>query len=698
MRDKTHIILIVLILAFLATIVFEWGMNYLGLRSGQMVEFGSVNGREILYKDFESRIQMAVDQQKQQTGEDPDESMMQMIRDQVWDQMVNEIIIQEQIEKLGIKVTNQEILNWVYNSPQTLPDPIKKNFVDSTGSFNMSYYQQALATKTPEVEQFWAKVEEYLRTILLNDKLQSIVTSTVRVTDADILQKYKDQYIFASFNFLVFSPASIPDNQIQVTEDELRHYYDNNKDDFKTEESVKLKYVLFSDAPTSADSTATEKMLLGLRKELKRYPADDSDLISIVNTNSAVKYNGAFVKPSEMASEVANSLFNAKKDSISDVIKASDGYHLVRLLDSKEGEDVFTNASHILINFGTDTNAAKLKADQIYKRAKSGENFSVLASQFSDDQGSKNKGGDLGWFTKGAMVKEFENAALNGSIGEIVGPIKTQFGFHIIKINDRSRKTFKIADVKKPVVTTTTTRDAVRKRAEDFAYIAGKGNFDEEAKKINLQVYDIAPITKTSYIPGAGQNKAITKFAFSESKNSISSPIRIQQSGFAVYSIVDKIPAGYMNFNDIKDKLLLSKVTLQKKLDILKQKAENIKGKIAGNDLVSVTKIDPQLSVQSVDSFSVAVPKPQVTNDFRLINTVFKLKDGQISEPIRTDGGYYIVQMKNVSQFDESKFQAQRSAVMTSLIQEKKQSVAQEWLNELREKANIVDNRDKYFR
>jgi peptidyl-prolyl cis-trans isomerase D len=151
MRDKTHIILIILVLAFLATIVFEWGMNYLGLRGSTMVQFGSVNGQEINYQDFENQVQFAVEQQKKQTGEDPDETLIGMIRDQVWDQMVTQILIQQQIKKLGITVSDQEILNWVYNSPQTLPDIIKRNFIDSTGNFNMSLYQQVLAAKTPEV-------------------------------------------------------------------------------------------------------------------------------------------------------------------------------------------------------------------------------------------------------------------------------------------------------------------------------------------------------------------------------------------------------------------------------------------------------------------------------------------------------------------------------------------------------------------
>src|SRR5436853_2430612 len=136
LRDKTHIILIILIVAFLATIVFEWGMNYLGLRGGEAPQLGSVNGKEINLTEYENQVQFAIEQQKQQTGEDPDETMVQMIRDQVWDQSVTQMLAQQEIERLGIRVTNQEILNWVYSSPQTLPDVIKRNFNDSTGQFS----------------------------------------------------------------------------------------------------------------------------------------------------------------------------------------------------------------------------------------------------------------------------------------------------------------------------------------------------------------------------------------------------------------------------------------------------------------------------------------------------------------------------------------------------------------------------------
>lgn len=697
LRDKTHIILIILIVAFLATIVFEWGMDYLGLRGGQVTELGAVNGQELKFTDFESQVNFAIDQQRQQTGQDPDDQMIQMIRDQVWDQLVTQVLVEQEIKNLGITVTNQEILNWVYNSPQTLPDVIKRNFVDSLGQFNMAVYQQALTTKTPEVQKFWSQVEEYLKQTLLQQKLQSVITGTVRVTEGEVLQKYKDENIKANLDYLFLDVNTVPDNQVQISEEDLKNYYEKNKSDFKREESAKLRYVIFPDLPTMDDTVMTEKQVKALAKDFRKFAADDSTTWGIVNDNSQVKFANTFTKPNEIASEVAAFLFTAPKDSISQVIKAADGFHMVRLLDSKDGDQTFANVSHILVNFGTDTNAAKQKAEQIYQKVKAGEDFVKLAAENSDDPSNKFKGGDLGWFTKGAMVKEFEDAAMNGNIGDVVGPIKTQFGYHILKIKGKSNKEFKFADIKKGVVASTKTKDAARKKAEDFAFISRKGNIDEEAKKLGLQLVEVpSAVTKESFIPGAGQNKAVTKFAMNEKKGTISDPIKIQ-NGYAVYVIADKFAAGYAPFEEVKATVVTNSVKLEKKLDILKQQAMDFKGK-AGSSITSLKASNPQLTIESVDSISVAKPAPSVGNDFDFNNAVFKLQNGQISEPIRTNRGYYIVQVRAIMPFDQTKFQADYTTVRTQLIAQKKQTIVQDWIAELKNKATIVDNRDKFFR
>jgi parvulin-like peptidyl-prolyl isomerase len=697
LRDKTHIILIILILAFLATIIFEWGMDYLGGRGGQVTTLGSVNGQDIDYADFERQVNFTIDQQRQQTGEDPDETLVQMIRDQVWDQLVTQILAEQEIKRLGITVTNQEILNWVYNSPQTLPDVIRNNFVDSTGQFNMAIYQQALTTKTPEVQQFWAQVEEYLKQMLLSQKLQSVITGTVRVTEAEVMQKFKDDNIKASFDYVLLDLNMIPDEQVQVNDNEMKAYYDNHKSDFKREASAKIKYVLFPDGATMDDTVATEKMMLALRKDFRNFNAADSLTWGIVNDNSLTKFTDKFTKANEIPAEVASYLFAASKDSISEVLKAADGFHMVKLLDSKEGSETFSNAGHILINFGTDTNAAKQKAEIILQRIRAGEDFVQLAAENSDDPSNKFKGGDLGWFGKGAMVKEFEDAVMGATVGDVVGPVKTSFGFHIIKLKGRSNKEFKYADIKNIVKASQKTKDIARKRAEDFAFISGKSSFDEEAKKLGLQVIEVPTyVTKGAFVQGAGQSPAVSSFALSENKGAISDPIKIQ-SGYAIYSIVEKFPEGYYTFEELKGTQLPSLVKQEKKLEILKQQADNLKGQISG-DINSLKLVNPQIVIQSADTVSYTSPSPMIGSDFDFNNAVFKMQNGQISDPIKTNRGYYIVMMRNITPFDQAKFQQEFETLKNTLLNQKKQTITQQWLAELKDKATIVDNRDKFFR
>lgn len=201
-------------------------------------------------------------------------------------------------------------------------------------------------------------------------------------------------------------------------------------------------------------------------------------------------------------------------------------------------------------------------------------------------------------------------------------------------------------------------------------------------------------ISKGAFIPGAGQNNSVYKFALDEKKGSISDPIKVQ-SGYAVYQIVDKFPEGFYTFEELKVQQLPLLVKQEKKLDFLKTQASDLRSKITGNDINSLKNINSQLNIIRVDTSTVSVPSPVIGSDFDFNSVVYKLQNGQISEPIRTARGYYIVQMRNIGQVDQAKFQQEFESIRAQLISAKKQNIVQEWLADLKEKAVIVDNRDK---
>lgn len=702
MRDKMPYIIVFLIIAFVGLIVFEWGMNYLGMRGGDRSVFGKVNGEEITYQEYEKMLQQQLETMRTQNGgKDVDDATLEQLKEQVWNSLVQQTLTKQEIARLGIKVTDNEILDFIYNRPEQLPEAIKRNFIDSTGVFNAEFYQQALGMKTKEATQFWTQVEAYMREVLLSDKLQTYITASVLVTENDVLQKYKDDNIKASFKYAFLDINSVTDTtQFLVSDDEMKSYYNEHKDEFKQEEAVKFKYVVFSDAATIDDTNSIKKQMEFLVKDVKNSKLEDSTLIKLVNDNSSVPFKADFQKPNQIGQggkNALNFLFNAKPDETSNLIMDQDGFKIIRLLESKDGEDVYVNASHILINFGTDTAAAKKQIEDILKRAKSGEAFDKLAAEVSQDPSAKQNSGDLGWFTKGAMVKEFEDAAMNGKVGDIVGPIKTQFGWHIIKIRDKSKKEFKFAEIKKPVTAGQRTKDIARKKAQEFlADVEAGAIIDSLAKNMMMPLLSTPEISKGGFVPGAGQNKNIIEFGIANKKSKLYGPTKVQ-GGFAVYMITDKIAEGYKNYDSIKVNMIKPKIAQIKKFNYLQKIAGDIKGKISGGDILGLQTMFPQYAFGTSDSVSISKPDAKLGLDYPLYNTIFSMKAGEVSNPVKGTRGYYVAVLNWITPFDQNDYVVKQTDIRKQLLGTKKQQAVQEWMTNLTNNAKIEDHRDKYL-
>jgi len=707
MRDKMPLIIIILIIAFLGTIIFEWGMNYLGLRGSQQVVFGKVNGVEISYKEYESLLQRQVEQMKEQNkGKELDEQSYNQMKEQVWNYLIQQTLKEQEMKRLGISVSDQEILNWVYNEPETLPDWLKNNFIDSLGVFHPDYLQMAI--QSPENKTKWVEIEQYLKKILQDNKINSLVAASISVSEGDVMQKYKDDNLKAGLSYILFDPNTVMDtNLLQVSNDDMKKYYDEHKDEFKQEEAVKYKYLIFPDMATADDSVNVGKLLEGYIKQLKNATVEDSSLIKIINDESATPFNADFQKPNALGKGVINFLFNASKDSVSNLIIDQDAYKVIKLLDTKEGEDTYFNASHILFNFGSDTAAAKKRAENILARIKKGEDFEKLAMEISEDPSAKQNSGDIGWFTKGAMVKEFEEPVMNGKVGDILGPVKTQYGFHLIKVKGKSKKEFKIAELKKPVVASTRTKDIARKKASDFIKELEKGQgsilscnagkkliIDTLARTMNINCMLTPDVSKGGFIPGAGQNSNIIKFGLESGIDKVFGPVKVQ-GGYGVYQVFQKISEGYKNFDSVKATIIKPKLQQKKRFEVLLQTVNDVKSKIQNNDLNSLKPVFPQLSVETTDSVSVAKPDAKIGLDYKLLNAVFTMKAGEISAPIKGERGYFLVKVNWITPYNEQDYLARQLEIRKQLLMTKQQSSVQEWMQNLQNSADIEDNRDR---
>lgn len=702
LRDSMPFIILFLIVAFLGTIIFEWGMNYLGMRNEKIV-FAKINGKEISEKEYRQDLENTIEQMRQQNqGKDIDEATMTQLKEQVWNTLIQRTILFQEIEKLGIKAEDNEVIDWVYNRPETLPQWLKNYFTDSTNVFRTDLLYQTLADKRPEIAKAWAQIETQLRQQLLFDKLQNTVIGSVNVPEGEVLQKYKDDNIMAKYEYMLLDPNTLTDTNLNnATDEELKKYYNENKDKFKQPEAVRLRYVIFQEFPSPEDSAFLKKQFETVFiNELKAGSLEDSSLIKTVNEYSMTPFSDAWVKPSSYQGNAQKFLFNAKPGDVSGLLEDNDGYRAIRLLDIKESSDVYFNPIHILIKFGNDSAAAKKKAEDIFRRVKAGENISELAATLSEDQSAIQNRGDIGWYTNnGTLVKEFETACINAKEGEIVGPVKTQFGYHIIKIAGKSRKEFKVAEIKKTVTVSDITRNALRKKANDFYLDLQKGvaSMDTLAKMFNVIVQLTPEVTKDGFIPGAGQNKTILNFAFDKGEGKVLEPVRVQ-NGFGVYKIFQKIPEGYKNFDSIKTTTIKPMVIQEKKFAIMMQKAKELIPSVTGSLLD--LKSNPQFSsytFQLSDSITVSKSDNSVGMDNAFYNAVFSLKNGEISQPVKGVRGVYVIKMISITPFNEADYLAKQENIRSVLMQNKQNTLFNEWLVALTNKADIIDNRDLFF-
>lgn len=706
MRESMPVILFGLLIAFLITIIFEWGMDYLGLRSGgrQHTIVGSIDGKEVTLQEFSDIVKNVVDNQKQQNNTEPDEAQMKQIRDQVWQQIINQHLIDEQIKKLGITVTDQEIIDWVRSDNP--PEDLKRNFIDSTGTFRRDVYEQFLRDPNQFIRdpknvdaaygtRWLADYEKNLRQRRLQEKLQSIITAAVHVSRSEVRKRFEDQNIKYDAYVAFFDPnVFVKDDEVKVTEADLKDFYDENIESYKVEASRKLKYVTFLENPSTADSAAKLKDVHDALERAKQ----GEDFIQLVNTYSDKVDSGAWFKHGEMSKNIETEVFAAKVGDIIGPLNQFDGFHIIKVLDERKGDKEFVRASHILFELGgPDSNAVKAKAQEVARQARAGHDFADLARTYSQDPSNAKEGGDLGWFGKGRMVREFEAACFNAKVGQIVGPVRTQFGLHIIKVTGRDSREVKIASIITKIVASSQTKNDIADRAKDFSANARETDFVTEAKSTGLEVRESDVQDKSGIIPGIGLSEPATKWAFKNKVGSVSEPFSIP-NGWGVFAIAEAKDGGIRPFDEVKEQLK-PQVLRKKKIEKAKEIAAEVRSKLSPSDsLTALSTKEPRIQVQRTNPFVLGGGAPGIGRDLTLFGVLERLRPGEISAPVAGVRGVYLLQLISKTPFDSTAFANQRETLQSQLLQEKRSRYVSEWLAKLKESAEIEDNRDIVYR
>jgi parvulin-like peptidyl-prolyl isomerase len=663
--------------------------NVLEAIGGRTNNVGSVNGVDISYQEYQAAIERQRETQKQQTGNDIPEEQFDQFRDQVWETLVTEKLIEQEVQRLGITVSDQEVKDIILGDDP--PAFLKQNFIDSLGRFNREMYEEAIFN--PQNEQVLLQAEELVKQTRYREKLQSLLQAGITVSEDEIKRKFIEQNTFMDAQYALFANSLFPDSVLNITEEDLRKFYDENPDKFKINAQRKLKYVLFRNEPSHADSMLVIKNLEYVKRMAEN---DTSDFKYFVDIYSEAPYAIDTFSVSILSSDAIKALKAASNGSIVGPVSSTrGGFEIYHLLDVIPSAERFVRASHILISQMGDDAANLAEANRVYQELKNGADFSQMAIKYSKDPGSGKNGGDLGWFGKGMMVKEFEDACFSGKVGEVQKPVKTSFGYHIILVTDQSSNKYVVEKILNAVQESATTRDAKFTAANDFSYLAQKNGFEKEAELMGYNIQESGNFAeKSASIPGLGANKRLMNFAFENSLNSVSE-VHKMPNGYVVAAISEVIADGLEKFEENQPKIR-QLLVVEKQYEKARQFALDVMKK-AGNDLNKVAQIDSRVQVGNTGKFNSASSIPLIGKDNAFIYTSLAMNVGKTSEPVKGLRGYFVIRLTEKTPFDSTAFQAQSTVLKNNLIQEKKSSALNTWLFEIKENAEIVDNRYMFY-
>ncbi|HEX8350741.1 MAG TPA: peptidylprolyl isomerase, partial [Hymenobacter sp.] len=652
--------------------------------------------------EFENTLEQAKQNFIAQQGRQPDEQTMSYLRDQAWNQTIYRIAFQKEFDRLGLRVSDDELTDMVQG--KNINPSIRQAFTDpKTGQFDRNKvieYLRNLDKLPPQAQETWRTFEANLVPERLGNKYNNLIKLSTYVTTAEAKRYNEDQNTKANIRYLFVPYFSISDSTVKVSNDQLQAYLDQHKGRYKVEEGRSIEYVSIPVIASKEDSAAVKTTVDQLAVQFRNAPNDSL----FAKLNSDQPYNGAFLTPADMPEKLRAQL-PLQTGTVYGPYAENGVYSIFKVTGTKAGAQASARASHILIKpEGTTPEAkaaAKAKAQDILNKIKAGADFAAMARQYGTD-GTTATGGDLGWFTQGRMVPEFEKAVFGATkAGLLPNPVETSFGYHIIKITTpKTNQTYQIAAVQKSIVPSDATREAAYQKAQEL-----KGQAEDlesfrkaVAKDKTLQKQEAKGLGRGDRNVNNLQNaRSVVRWAY----------------GFSTDGKTTKVGDVSQVFDDLGDQYVIAVLTgerskgtadvasLKPELTALvrnEEKAKQIMAKLNGKS-GSLEQIaaayGPTAQVKTANDVVLGPGViPGLGNEPVAVGKSFGLKPGQKSTPIQGEQGVLIVEPVSVN---KPTAPADVKAVRQQLATQRSARLDGAIYEAVKAKAEVKDERTKFF-
>lgn len=701
----------------------------------EFIPTATVYGDEIDEDEYEELREVFVNRElsnalNQNQGQPLSEQQRIQTEQQAEDQAFNEVIrrnlMNREFDKLGITCTTLELNDMLHGEhihPWVEQVPIfrgvdglfsrdsVRSFINNLDPANEPDEDESRAQWSDARKQ-WKDFERELKDTRRADKYVTLIQKGIFVNSIEAKHQYNANNEVRSVRFVVQRFSDIPFDEIEVTDEDIKAFYDEHKNEaeYEMQESADVDFVSFPISTSEEDKVE----IINEMNKLKEQFATTTDNVAFISKHSSIDMGSdsvefskgelAFAMPSFMGAAQYPGIADddIQQSKVGDIVGpysttfSTDGKPMAfmgKVTSVRTENQAWVR--HILIKIDATRTEEEAKAisDSLIAEIKTKGNFVEMVQTMSEDDGSIANNGEYKWFPEGRMVPEFNDAAFKGAIGQLQ-LVKTTYGFHIVEVLGRAERIVpKMAVITKSIAPSENTLKYMEERVFDFIFTVNENSASDSAfytlaKDSGQTVMNARIWINQSYVTGIQKPKKIMKFAFGKNalEGDLSDPI-LDGENYVVAFLANKIPEGAPEFEDVKE---------QMRFPALKDKQakiymEKMGGKKSLEQVALVVKNGQILNAQI--TFGANVIAGGGGNEPEVIGKLFtKIPVGAMTKPIKGRTGVYVCILDNISPAPEtSDYSVERDYVKAA----RRGSADNLVIRALREAADVIDNRRK---
>jgi len=698
-RNRAGVLVAVVIgMALIAFILGDFLNSGGALFSNTQFEIAEIAGKSIPYQKYQKELSDITEITKFSSGKSTlDEASVQQIRQQTWAQMVQEYVLEDEYDELGIDISSQEL--WDMVQGENIHPIIRNLFTNpETGELNTLAVIQFLKSydqdPTGQRKVYWLFIEDQMVQERMSTKYFNLISkglySTTKEAESEL--SYANKKV--DFEFVFQNLQTIPDSTLNVATTDLKEYYNEHQSEYKQEATRAIEYITFDVVASEVDKQEAEDWINNIQPDF----ANTENDIEFANLNSEITVDNSFYKQDELPESLRDIIFNEEEGFIYGPYFENETYYLAKLSEIKMLPDS-VKARHILIQPSQNESAAQVYAlaDSLISLLKNGTSFASLSENYSTDKAANEKGGDLGWFRANQMVSPFSDTCFSAKVGEykMVG---TNYGLHIVQVTDkaRSEKKVQLALIGRKLQPGSETYQNTYAQASKFA--GNNQTYEDFIKAIEQEglTKKVANNIKESdqQLAGLEYPRELIRSIYSADYNEIitsqNNPIFELGNRFVIGFVTDVKEDGFAPFEQLES-VLMVKVKKEKKADLLAEKFNEILKD--NSDLMNLANNLNTEVYEANDINFRSYRIPTVGFEPKVIAVATSMEQDQTSLPIKGNIGVFVIKVKAVTVDETSDF----NFLQMQMNSQFKNRASAEAFEALKENAAIIDKRSKFY-